>query len=173
MSNLARDHFALFGLPAQFALDVAALAVTYRALQSQCHPDRFAHASTSEQLAASQLAAQINDGYHTLKAPVSRADYLLSLRGFDLAHETQTLQDNAFLIQQMTWREALSECDADAACQALRVEVSHSHQCLLAQLATQLAAEDNDAAAVSVRKLKFIEKLLVEIERVEDALFDA
>ena len=56
-----------------------------------------------------QRAAQINDAFTTLKAPLRRAEYLLSLRGTDIRGEQQTLQDPAFLMQQLEWRERLAD----------------------------------------------------------------
>lgn len=72
------NHFELFGLVEGFELDTRQLADTYRQLQTQFHPDRFATAPEREQLAAVQRAAQINDAFTTLKAPLRRAEYLLS-----------------------------------------------------------------------------------------------
>lgn len=108
------NHFELFGLVEGFELDTRQLADTYRQLQTQFHPDRFATAPEREQLAAVQRAAQINDAFTTLKAPLRRAEYLLSLRGTDIRGEQQTLQDPAFLMQQLEWRERLADLKGEA-----------------------------------------------------------
>ena len=47
--QLSDDDFTLFGLPQRHALDAAALADQWRALQSQVHPDRFASEGASAQ----------------------------------------------------------------------------------------------------------------------------
>ena len=164
------NHFELFGLAEGFELDTRQLAETYRRLQTQFHPDRFATAPEREQLAAVQRAAQI-------KAPLRRAEYLLSLRGTDIRGEQQTLQDTAFLMQQLEWRERLAElkgeADPEGAIEDFRREIRHDHQSLMQRLTASLTSGEDLAAADCVRKLKFVDKLLEELERFEDSLFES
>ncbi|HGY5236556.1 TPA: co-chaperone HscB [Aeromonas salmonicida subsp. pectinolytica] len=171
------NHFELFGLVEGFELDTRQLAETYRQLQTQFHPDRFATAPEREQLVAVQRAAQINDAYTTLKTPLRRAEYMLSLRGTDIRGEQQTLQDTSFLMQQLEWRERLAdlkgEADPEGAIKDFRQEIGHDHQLLMQQLTLTLAAGDDLIAADCVRKLKFVDKLLEELERFEDSLFES
>lgn len=170
------NHFELFGLTPRFELDAGALAETYRLLQAKFHPDRFAAAPQGERLVAVSRAAQINEAYAILKAPVRRAEYLLSLNGHDLRGETRTLQDRAFLMQQMEWREQLDEVrtasDVDAAIDALRREIKDEHQQQMQHVQSQLDQQSWELASDTVRKLKFIEKMLEEIERLEDSLLE-
>jgi molecular chaperone HscB len=84
------DYFTLFGLPASYTLSLEQLAVRYQDLQRQYHPDKFASAPAAEQLAAVQQSATINQAWQTLRHPLTRAEYLLSLHGFDLASEQHT-----------------------------------------------------------------------------------
>ena len=171
------NHFELFGLVEGFELDTRQLADTYRQLQTPFHPDRFATAPEREQLVAVQRAAQINDAYTTLKTPLRRAEYLLSLRGTDIRGEQQTLQDTSFLMQQLEWRERLAdlkgEADPEGAIKDFRQEIGHDPQLLMQQLTLTLAAGDDLIAADCVRKLKFVDKLLEELERFEDSLFES
>ena len=171
------NYFELFGLVEGFELDTRQLAETYRQLQTQFHPDRFATAPEREQLAAVQRAAQINDAFTTLKTPLRRAEYLLSLRGTELRGEQQTLQDTAFLMQQLEWRERLAdlkgETDPERAIKDFRQEIRHDHQLLMQQLTQALATGEDPRAADCVRKLKFVDKLLEELERFEDSLFES
>ncbi|MDX7736977.1 co-chaperone HscB [Aeromonas caviae] len=171
------NHFELFGLAEGFELDTRQLADTYRQLQTQFHPDRFATAPEREQLAAVQRAAQINDAFTTLKAPLRRAEYLLSLRGTDIRGEQQTLQDPAFLMQQLEWRERLADLKGDAdpegAIKDFRQEIRHDHLALMQRLTDSLTRGEDLQAADCVRKLKFVDKLLEELERFEDSLFES
>ena len=50
-----QNHFELFGLPARFAVDAAALEARYRELQREVHPDRFAAAPELERRVSMQL----------------------------------------------------------------------------------------------------------------------
>ncbi|MGB2079630.1 MAG: Fe-S protein assembly co-chaperone HscB, partial [Vibrio sp.] len=119
-------------------------------------------------------AAEINDAYHVLKSPISRAEYLLALHDVDIRAEQQTMSDPEFLMTQMELREALSEL-ADAQDPEVelfdfsnKVDVMYQQQ--HQELAQKLEQHQWQDAADDVRKLKFIEKLQKEIELLEDKL---
>jgi molecular chaperone HscB len=170
------DHFSLFGLPQMFAIDVAHLDLRYRKLQSEVHPDRFASASTLERLQSLQAATHANEAYQTLKDPLSRARYLLSLRGIDTQEENNTAMPTEFLMQQMEWREAVEEAqgahDSDALETLLR-KLQHETATLQETLRANMDEIRDDAqAAQTVRKLRFLAKVRDEIERAIEALED-
>jgi molecular chaperone HscB len=173
------NYFELFGLETAFELDLAQLSTAFQQLQKTAHPDKFAHASNQEQLLAVQKSANINDAYQTLKNPLRRADYLLTLRGTDMPSEQASFQDNAFLMQQMELREMLAEVasadDVDAALLNLRALLDNGYQQLFVQLQQLLAEQTltaNQQASDILRKLKFYYKLQQEVDRVEEQLFD-
>src|ERR671923_2580592 len=101
------NHFELFGLAPAFALDDLALERAYREIQSQVHPDRFAHAGDAERRASLQWTTRVNEAYRTLKNPVQRGKHLLELHGVDVAFETNTQMPSDFLMQQLELREEL------------------------------------------------------------------
>ncbi|SJL85158.1 co-chaperone HscB [Vibrio palustris] len=168
------NYFELFGLPTQFTLDGSLLASQFRELQKRFHPDNFASGSEGERLSSVQKASQINDAYRVLKAPISRAEYLVSLHGIELRGEQQTLQDPMFLMEQMELREELeniaSSSDPDSALMTFDSKVSSLMKTHLTQVEQQLDNEEWESAAETTRKLKFIAKLKDEIEKVEDKL---
>ncbi len=168
------NYFELFGLPIQFELDGSLLSSQFRALQKRFHPDNFATASERDRLMAVQQAAQINDAYQTLKDPLRRAEYLLSLQGIEMNAEQQPLDAPWFLMVQKLVRgdlEYLTDCaDPEAALVAFDTKVTAMQRHYLAQLQGQLAQSEWLAAADQIRKLKFIAKLKNEVERVEDQL---
>jgi molecular chaperone HscB len=173
-ADFSKNHFALFGLPVAFEVDVAALERTWLDLQREIHPDRFASASDAEQRLAAQWATRVNEAYRTLKTPIDRGRYLLRLHGVDTGEETDTAMPLEFLAQQMEWREAVQGARAAGNAEklaALADEESASRQRLIAELAGQLrAAESFPAARVTVRKLRFIDKLSEEIDLATEAL---
>ncbi len=173
------NHFELFNLPVSYELDLIALSETYQTLQRLTHPDRFASGSEQERLAALQKNAQVNDAYIVLKAPLSRAEHILQLRGLDLQHEQQTIKDTAFLMQQMEWREQLAEAEHQAEpldeLADLDDEISRHIKDELASLAELLSKQESSSdqrAADLVRKLKFLYKMRIEIESKEEQLSD-
>ena len=173
------NYFELFNIPVSFDVDLSVLPQTYQQLQRLTHPDKFANGSEQQKLVAIQKNAQVNDAYSVLKSPLSRAEYILSLRGIDLQHEQQTIKDTSFLMQQMEWREELAEVDQQSdplnVLSALEDEINQTIKSDLAQLKAFLESEEVDAekkAADIIRQLKFLYKMLSEIELKEDSLSD-
>jgi molecular chaperone HscB len=164
------NHYELFDLPVGYAVDLADLQQRYRKLQQTMHPDRFAAGSERDKLRAVQLTSQLNDAYQTLRDPLARAEYLLSLRGVDLQHEQQTLQDPEFLMAQMEWRERLAELDASdlSALDAAGADLQREQAALQAELEQALNASEDEVAADTIRKLKFMRKLGRELEALEE-----
>src|SRR3954465_4389587 len=101
------NHFELFGLQPAFALDSEALERAYREIQSQVHPDRFAHAGDAERRASLQWTTRVNEAYRALRNPVQRGKHVLELHGVDVAFETDTQMPGEFLLQQLELREEL------------------------------------------------------------------
>src|SRR6185436_16942644 len=116
---LTSNHFELFGLAPAFSLDVVRLEAAYRNIQSQVHPDRFAHAGDAERRASMQMTTRVNEAYRTLKSPVLRGKYLLELNGVDVAFETNTAMPREFLMEQMELREKLEEAKSAAELDAI------------------------------------------------------
>ena len=62
-----------------------------------------------------QWAVRVNEAYRRLKDPLARGEYLCELRGAAINAENNTAMPAAFLMQQMTWREALDDARDAAA----------------------------------------------------------
>jgi molecular chaperone HscB len=84
------DLFAVLGLPARYAVDLAAAEAAYKDLSRQVHPDRFATADPRARRASLSRTVQLNQAWRTLKDPVARAEYLLTRAGIDLAGKQPT-----------------------------------------------------------------------------------
>jgi len=172
--DFGQDHYALFGLPRGFAVDLAELERVYREVQGRVHPDKFAQAGDAERRLAMQQATHANEAYLTLKSPLKRAQYLLHLAGHDPQIEHNTAMPTDFLIEQMEWREAVAEAReaADVA------ELEHLHHRLRKEISAQYDTLhqaldghlDYSQAADLVRQLMFQEKLLHEINDALEAV---
>jgi len=75
------NYFTFFGLPRTLGVDRADLEKRFRALSRQFHPDYFYNAERAEKLASLERTSYLNDAYRTLRDPVKRLEYLLSLEG--------------------------------------------------------------------------------------------
>ncbi len=166
--NFNSDHFALFGLTPAFRVDPLSLDKRFRELQARVHPDRFAHAGESERRRSLQWATRVNEAYQTLKSPLLRAQYLLSLAGKSIDKENNTVMPPEFLMEQMEWREAVAE--ARQACEYDELEqLHHRVRQRMSKRYEQLAEllddqHDYSQAADRVRRLMFLEKLIAEID---------
>jgi len=172
--DFSKNYFALFGLEPAFQTDLAHLEQSFRALQAQVHPDKFSSAGDAERRLSMQSSTHVNEAYQTLKQPMSRARYLLSLHGVDTQEETNTAMPADFLMQQMEWREAIGEATeaADAAAlDHLANQLRHATKSLHEELGLQLDQQhDYAGAAGAVRKLRFFDKLREEINDALEAL---
>ena len=166
--NFNSDHFALFGLTPAFRVDPLSLDKRFRELQARVHPDRFAHAGDSERRRSLQLATRVNEAYQTLKNPLLRAQYLLSLAGESVDKENNTAMPPEFLMEQMEWREAVAEArqareygELEQLHHRVRQRMSKRYEQLAELLDDQ---HDYIQAADRIRRLMFLEKLLAEID---------
>src|SRR5437867_9185855 len=75
------NYFEVFGLPRVLGIDLASLEKTFHGLSRKHHPDYFSTASPAEKTQAVRMTALLNDAYRTLRHPVRRVEYLLSLYG--------------------------------------------------------------------------------------------
>lgn len=169
-----QNYFALFQLPAQFEIDLAVLDVNYRKLQAEVHPDKFVNASPAERMQSMQMATLANEAYQTLKQPTARARYLLQLQDIDTSEEVNTAMPADFLMAQMEWREAMDDAKAAkdiAALDALLIDMRAQAQALQEQLPFAITSAPAQAA-LTVRKLRFIDKVSEDVNQLIAQLED-
>jgi molecular chaperone HscB len=87
VKNLSADYFEFLELPRSLAIDLKDLEKRFYALSRQLHPDLYARRSPAEREYAEEASAVLNDAYRALKDPISRAQYLLKLEGFDIGEQ--------------------------------------------------------------------------------------
>ncbi len=173
---LGKNHFELFELPLSFEVAQETLALRYRDLQRAVHPDRFAHASEQEKRLSVQQAAQINEAFQVLKSPLLRARYLLELHGLPL-DDTNTQMEPSFLMEQMELREALAEVrgksDPFDALNRVRDDIESRERELIQNLQQAFADGSREAlenAREMVRKMQFMQRLLSDVDDLEETL---
>jgi molecular chaperone HscB len=81
------DYYELLGIPRSLNLSLDTLQQRYYELSRQLHPDRFMQKPEAERARALDMSSALNDAYRTLKDPIKRAQYLLSLEGFDIGEQ--------------------------------------------------------------------------------------
>jgi molecular chaperone HscB len=81
------DYYQLLGISRRLNVSLDELQKRYYELSRQFHPDRFMQKPEAEQQRALDMSSALNDAYRTLKDPVKRAQYLLSLEGFNVGEQ--------------------------------------------------------------------------------------
>ena len=168
MIDFSRNHYELFGLPARFALDEAALDRAFRALQGEVHPDRHASSDDAARRLALQASARVNEAYRTLRDPVLRAEYLLSLHGVQAAQESDTSLSMEFLEAALERREAVADAAAsgdEETLERMLADVRAESRARELELERMLDRDEAwEAARDKVRELRFLAKLAQDID---------
>lgn len=161
------DYFELFGMAPRFRIDLSNLEQSFRRLQAELHPDRYASDSEPSRRISLQLSTKVNDAYRILRNPVSRTLCLINLSG-----KTGVVRDSAisptFLMAQMEWREAIEEASTErnlSMLEALSRRLRHKTTSHEAELAIELdELGDFNKAIQRVNELCFYEKLRIDID---------
>jgi molecular chaperone HscB len=81
------DYFEFLDLPRNLDVDAQDLEKRFYALSRQLHPDLHSRKSQAEREQAEESTAVLNDAYRTVRDPITRAEYLLKLEGFDIGEQ--------------------------------------------------------------------------------------
>jgi molecular chaperone HscB len=171
-----QNFFELFGLPVGFDIDTADLARRYRDLQQSVHPDRFASGSPEERRLSMQFTTLINEAFQTLKDPVRRGRYLLSLDGVATNEDSDTSMRPEFLMEQMELREGLEEARQQSDPHTRLAEIANDIERQMRRKIDEFRAcyeqggIGRAGARNAVREMQFLEKLLREIDNLEEEL---
>lgn len=161
------NHFATFDLTPTFALDLPTLSSRYRDLQGAVHPDRFVNATDADKRVAMERAVQINDAFATLKDPVRRAMHLLSLKGIDGMDANDTSMPVDFLMEQVEWRESIADArlkEDSERLEDINEELTTTARSLADTFAAAYQGEHYKVATTLARKMRFVQKLLEEVD---------
>jgi molecular chaperone HscB len=169
------DFFAFFGLPQKLTFDLESLEQQFHSLSWKLHPDHFARASENERQLSLDLSSQLNDAYRTLRNPVARVEYLLSLFGMRKEGQKKQQAPPELLEEVFELNESLDELrearasGGNAAQMAgLRAKLEsaqHKFESSLADVDQELArvSADWDAArdssADEAAKIKLLERM--------------
>ena len=103
------NPFAVFDLPAAFALEAAELERRHLDLAKAVHPDRYAQALPAERREAANRATTVSEAYRMLRDPVKRAEAVFREAGIGVSESEVPKASPAFLMEVMEQREALSD----------------------------------------------------------------
>ncbi|KAG8691335.1 hypothetical protein FRC11_004892 [Ceratobasidium sp. 423] len=105
------SYYTLFDLPENaYEIDTKDLRNRFLKTQRLTHPDAWSVKPEKDKAAAATYSSFVNKGYETLRSPLKRAEYLLSLRGAETG-ETDSLEDQHFIMEIMETRESVEEAE--------------------------------------------------------------
>ncbi len=166
--------FELFGLEAQYDIDLGILNDNYRNLQKEFHPDRFANSSDNERKKALLESSKLNDAFNILKDPVRRAEALIEILSSQMVDKDRASNhDLDFLMKQMSYREQLETIEQNQdSCELFEFQdsIAEENKALVIALQESFNNKDYETSLAIVDKMRFMKKLIIETERVEEAL---
>lgn len=167
-----RTHYTLFPLtfpagppPAgPFKVDLTRLKKEFLQLQSRAHPDL--HQGNNKDRAEG-ISAAINDAYKTLQHPLPRAQYILSLRGTEIADYVDDSSDQGLIMEVLEVREAIEDAETPEEIAKLQGLNAERIRDCVERLEEFFAKDDLPGARTEVGRLKYwcsIEEALREWE---------
>lgn len=175
-SIFKQNYFEIFSQDISSEPDIQRLKEKNRELQQQSHPDRFANGSDVQKRQAMQITSLINEAYNVLKNPVSRLQYMLSLKGVDMSSETDTTMDGEFLMQQMELREQIADIhnqsDPLDLLDAMNLDLKKQAQLLMQDFELRYQSDDLPQSREIVRKMQFLNKAEKEIKEIIEQFED-
>lgn len=88
------DYFTLFGLERTFDIDTNELEKRFLELSRLVHPDFHTNELDNVMMLSLEITSRMNQAYETLKDPITRAEYLLSLAGGPEARDDKSTPDD-------------------------------------------------------------------------------
>ena len=157
------DYFQVLGVPRRLIQDAQALQQRFYELHRQWHPDRYQTGPQVARSASLRNTAAVNRAYSTLRNPVERGEYWLTLQGETLGANNNrvppALAELVFDVQEKLdeFRGARS-ADLRRALAAVHADLLEQQTALLAQLDENFARWDAGAAQPTVlsRELKAV-----------------
>ena len=178
MSNdlFSKTYFEIFDIPVSTEIDLTKVSEIYRDIQKEIHPDRFVNADEQERRIAMQKTSLINQAFQTLKDPVKRLQYMMSLKGIDMDSETDTSMDAAFLMEQMEFREEIAEVrekdDPLDKLDAMTSKLKKQLSTFMFSFEKSYQNSELDNAREIVRKMQFLVKAQKEVTALSEQLED-
>ncbi|MCE3231953.1 MAG: molecular chaperone protein containing DnaJ domain [Rickettsiaceae bacterium] len=165
------NHFIRLGMPIDFEIGAKNLEVAYFGLQRQLHPDLFVNKSDKEKSFSMQQTIDLNTAFETLKSPLKRAEYMLSLQGITVNSDNATVKPSQeILLESLETREQLENATTSDDLRTMSVSAAESRLQAIDEIKEYLAQEKLEDAAQSAIKLRYLEKLIQEIKTKGNSL---
>ncbi|KAK4696358.1 molecular chaperone HscB, partial [Lecanoromycetidae sp. Uapishka_2] len=136
-----------------FVIDTRQLRKEFLQLQARAHPDRH---SGPDKAKAEGTSALINEAYKTLQDPLRRAQYLLSLRGIDVAEDERLkVEDPELLMEVLEVREAIEAAQEEGELEGMKMKNERNIAESEARLDRAFRHEDIEGAKDEAVRLRY------------------
>lgn len=156
------NFFQIFNVEPGFDVDAKDLERKYKDWQKKLHPDLFQRKSEQEREYSAQQSAQVINAYNTLLRPLSRAVYLLQLKGIHVDEE-KTVSDPELLMEIMEVRESVEAADNVNALKSIQNKMQSKLEECHMSFATAYKKHDFTSAVSVVQKMSYYERVNAEI----------
>ncbi|KAI9599502.1 hypothetical protein BDF19DRAFT_428932 [Syncephalis fuscata] len=137
-----------------FDVDTSQLRKAFLTMQQRVHPDAYTRKGEYERQLAEQQSAWFNHAYHTLRDPLTRAQYLLQLHDIDVS-ETESIADPELLMKVMEAREEIEEAQDAAQIETIANENNAWIKSTIEQLSKQFQQQNMAEAKKLTIQLKY------------------
>eukprot|EP00301_Raphidiophrys_heterophryoidea_P004387 c11910_g3_i1.p1 GENE.c11910_g3_i1~~c11910_g3_i1.p1 ORF type:complete len:255 (-),score=72.07 c11910_g3_i1:52-786(-) len=155
------NAFSTFELTPRFALDTKALEQKFREMQICLHPDKVAMQSKEVRDIAESVSSALNEAYHMLKSPTTRAQHLLAMHGYAIGESMEGV-DPDVLEEVLLAREEIADATSPAQISRVTAQFESKLSEALAQAteAFDVARDFSKARQITVL-LKYYSSILV------------
>ncbi|MBN3860492.1 Fe-S protein assembly co-chaperone HscB [Neisseriaceae bacterium PsAf] len=164
------NYFEILKFPIDYDLSLDYLESQFQKLATLYHPDRVASLSAFEKKQYMQMFTTLNDAYQTLKNPISRAEYILSLNNIEYDSEKTFQYDPELLESQMLFREKIDDAQNLADLVPIVEEIETNLSSLFVDIASSISSKSWDKVTALIDKAKFFDKLLVATQQKQTLL---
>lgn len=171
------NPFEVLGIEPRYDIDRKEIEKRHRDLSKALHPDKFAQDGASARRESLERAAQVNEAWRIVRDPIRRAEALFTLAGIKVGETNEPKSDQAFLMEMMEMREALSEARETKDLDKVRALAADAEAREAAAKEAISAAMDvgNDIDLLSkalpkLGELRFYRRMLEDVSSVEDAI---
>ncbi|WP_165379665.1 Fe-S protein assembly co-chaperone HscB [Rickettsiales endosymbiont of Peranema trichophorum] len=158
----SHDYFEIFGVKLSLNLTNEELEQKLYELQSLYHPDRYVHRVASEQSIALANSAIINQGYHVLKNPLTRAHHAFQVLGMSPENRAAPIE---FIEESFELHAQLEECESQKELTDFYTNILKLEESARQELITHFEKRAYQEALSVYIKLKLLESIKQSITK--------
>ncbi|MEO8797532.1 MAG: Fe-S protein assembly co-chaperone HscB [Polyangiaceae bacterium] len=174
------NPFEVLGIEPRYDIDLKLVEKRHRELSKALHPDKFAQDGASARRESLERATQVNEAWRIVRDPIRRAEALFALAGIKVGETNEPKSDQAFLMDMMEMREALSEARETKDLGKVRAlaEDAETREAAAKKAISAAICVGNDTGVLAralpkLGELRFYRRMLEDVTAIEDAIAES